>query len=140
VEPAAGPVDGGGYDVIVCGVPDETSVPEMLGYLALLVGVAVLVLGIGAARRRGPRRQALALFALAWLPFAIAFAGKSLVETEMYGQIVRLGSDAVLKDVAWGLEIASKAMALGTVGLLAGLAGAAAALARSREDGLADPS
>lgn len=120
---------------------DERTAPGFLvlggpaGILAILVGLAVLVLGIAVAAKCGPRRHALALFAAAWLVVPIALFGRALGEISAFQEVVQLGPAVTPKDLAGGLQYASGVSAYALLGLLLGLAGSVAALARSREDG-----
>lgn len=104
------------------------------GIWALLVGIAVLVLGIVVARRRGPQWHAHALFAAAWLPLPIGLFGKAAGEVAAFNEVVRLGPALTPNDLAHGLAQASAATACALLAILFGLAGAIAALARSREN------
>ena len=105
------------------------------GLLAILVGLIVLALGTFVAAKRGPRRHALALFAAAWLAVPLGLLGRSFGELTALAEIVKLGAAVTPKDMAGGLQSSSGATACATLGLLLGLVGAVAALARSREDG-----
>lgn len=105
------------------------------GFLALLVGFAVFALGLVVAARAGRRRHALALFAAAWLPLPLAFAGRALGDVAAFREIVALGPAVTPKDVAAGMQYGSASTWCAHVAILLGLSGAVAALARSREDG-----
>lgn len=107
----------------------------LLGLLAVLVGGAVLVWGLAIAISAGRRRHALAVFAAAWLPIPLAFLGKALGDHAALHEIVQLGPAVTPKDLAAGLQQGSAVTACATLGVLLGLSGAVAALARSREDG-----
>jgi hypothetical protein len=109
-----------------------------LGALAVFVGLAVLAAGVAVAVMRGRRRHALALFAAAWLPLPIAFAGRALGDIAAFREIAQLGPAVTPKDLASGLQYGSATTAIAHFALLLGLTGAVAALSRSREDGAAE--
>lgn len=107
------------------------------GALAILVGLAVLVAGLVVAVRAGPRRHALAVFAASWLVLPIALIGRAVGEFAAFQEVIRLGPAVTPKDLAGGLSGTSAVTACAFLGLLLGLTGSVAALARSREDAAA---
>jgi len=106
----------------------------VIGILTLLTGFAVLVTGLGLAAKRGSRSHALAVFAAAWLVVPLALAGRSFGEWRAMEEIIQLGPAVTPKDLAYGLKTAAAVTACATFGLLLGLVGSVAALARSREE------
>ena len=105
--------------------------------LAFLVGFAVLVLAVRAARRRGPRRHALALFAAAWLPLLPVLLTETLFASWTFVAMTLRWSDPGAAQIAPFLPQRpppSATALLCSIGLLLALSAAALALARSRPD------
>jgi len=104
--------------------------------LALVCGIAVAVLAVRVARRGGPSRHALALFAAAWLailPVLATSTGSSL--STYFGCTVRWGDPGLREVLPFATRPDPSRPARDVVcaaGLFLGLAGSVAALARSR--------
>lgn len=106
------------------------------GVLALVCGVVVLVLALRCAARRGPRGHAYALFAAAWLAFVPVLASESVGEARLLALTTHWSypnSDLIARFVAGPTPDPVRSQVC-AVGLFLGLAGAVAALARSRAD------
>lgn len=105
------------------------------GTFALVAGLVVLVLAIRAARRRATQGHAIALFAVAWLPFAPVLLFGSFYSTHPLIALTLRWSDPEAQRLHRLLAFDPNANATNVacaIGLLVGLAGAVAALARSR--------
>ena len=103
--------------------------------LACLAGVIVLLLAVRVARRRGPRRHALALFAAAWLPL-LPVLGKGTWPGTWWVFAAGLrwsdrGAEAI-RPFMPPSPPTSPMVLLCATGLLLSLIGAVAALARCR--------
>ena len=96
----------------------------LTGLLAVAIGLVILALGVRVAMQRGPRRQAIALLAAAWLPLPLVLLARL--------DVVRaLGPAVTPKDLAAGVQSLLVTSACGALALILGLSGAVAALARS---------
>ncbi len=102
------------------------------GFLALAMGLGLLVLAIVVAVRRGSRRHAFALTAAAFLPYLLASSSTTLGQIRAQNEIVRLGPAVTTKDLAHGRRVVLAASLCGSVATFFALCGASAALARSR--------
>ncbi len=103
-----------------------------LGLLALAVGFAVLVVSIVLAVRRTSRGPALALVAMALVPYLVGGINSGMGEIAAQAEIMRLGPAVTPKDLAHGQRIALTGKLFGAVGSVLALCGAATALSRSR--------
>jgi len=105
------------------------------GLLAVLVGIAVLVLAVRHGRRRGPTGSALALFAASWLTFvpALHFADVSVLHHFL--ALTLRWSDPGADRIAPYLKLEPAPLLVEhacSIGLFLALVGSVFALARSR--------
>lgn len=105
-----------------------------LGILALVCGVAVLILALRCASRRGPRSHAYALFAAAWLGFLPVPLATSFGELPPFLLLITKWGDP--RDIQTCVTFAGPMPQPALVdscaaSLLLGLVGSIAALARS---------
>lgn len=107
-------------------------------FLALAAGIAVLVLAWRVARRGGPSRHALALFAASWLAFLPVVLGSSGWSLPTYlGTTLRWGDPGLQEALPFARRpdpAQPLREAVCGAGLLLGLAGSVAALACSRRE------
>ena len=106
----------------------------VVGAISLLLGLALLALGIVVAVRRGRRAHAIALLAAAPLPFLLGCVGNALGMIGAFDEVVKLGPAVTPKDLAAGMRVAFSAAALGVLATILALGGAIAALARSQAE------
>lgn len=110
--------------------------------LAVAAGLAILVLGIRLAPRGGTRSFALALFGASWLALLPALSSDALDPIRTFVRVTLRwtdpGAEAMAHVVGLGRPNPA-ALFAASVGLLLGLAGSVAALARSRPDAAARP-
>jgi hypothetical protein len=104
----------------------------LVGVLALALGLGLLGLGMIVAVKRGSRAHALALMAASLLPFVLGTVGAAVGTIGAFDEVVKLGPAVTPKDLAAGGRVALSAAALGTLATILALAGAVAALSRSR--------
>lgn len=101
----------------------------VVGTVGLLLGLAILTLGVLVAVRRGKRAHAFALLVAAFLPFLIGTIGSAVGVIGAFDEVVKLGPAVTPKDLAAGMRSAVAAGALGMVATILALGGAIAALA-----------
>lgn len=105
-----------------------------LGVAAFAIGIVVLVLSLRAASRRGPRSHAYALFAAAWLAALPVLGATSVGELPLLAGALSRGRDAEITRLMAGPRPEPATTIFCAAGLLVGLAGAVAAIARSRAE------